>query len=189
MHALATALGTRRWPTRVVENPGRTLEAATPPAGLRIIIHRIPARNPPGTPDDTYKNYVASGFVDADLRKHVEGGYECDVTPGSYIEYGLPFQLQISHFRFGLGQCCRDSFRDWKFEAFDGKDWRELYSETRRWNDENLWIFPVSPRDAFASSRFRLRLAGDWNGHWSDARHMHVRGLEVFGTILPPWRL
>ena len=86
------------------------------------------------------------------------------------------------------------------FEAFDGEEWRELYySQASPWNDEDLAgspprrrpfvVFPVSPRDAFASSSFRLRLAGEWNGEESDLRHMHVRGLEVFGTILPPWRV
>ena len=98
--------------------------------------------------------------------------------------------IVASHFRLGInknGRC--GSFRDWKFEAFDGEEWRELYSETRQWNGENLWIFPVSSRDAVASSRFRLRLTGEWNGEQSDLQCMHVRGLEVFGTILPPWRL
>ena len=73
----------------------------------------------------------------------------------------------------------------WKFEAFDG-EWRELYCSqvdpcfSPR---PGHLLFPVRPRDAFASSRFRLRLAG------VDGQCMHVRGLELFGTILPPWRL
>ena len=117
--------------------------------------------------------------------------YECYLLPGSYIEYGFPFQLLISHFRFGLGQCGRSNFRDWKFEAFDGEEWRELfYSRGRPWFLlRSSATFPVNRSDAFASSRFRLRLAGEWSGEQSDAQHMHVRGLEIFGTILPPWRL
>ena len=104
----------------------------------------------------------------------------------------------ISHFRFGFGQCGRSNFRDWKFEAFDGEEWRELFHSRASPDSRNgaffdngasSVTFPVSCRDAFASSRFRLRLAGEWTGEESDEQCMHVRGLEVFGTILPPWRL
>ena len=36
-----------------------------------------------------------------------------------------------------------------------------------------------------ASNRFRIRLLeGD-----EEERCMHIRGLELFGKILPPWRL
>ena len=119
----------------------------------------------------------------------MEGGRECSLIPGSYIEYGIPFQLVASHFRMGFngirqsfGSCAASSFQDWKFEAFDGQEWRELYYSQASPYESGV-VFPVSPRDAFASSRFRLRLAG------FDGQCMHVRGLEVFGTILPPWRL
>ena len=38
---------------------------------------------------------------------------------------------------------------------------------------------------SFASNRFRIRLLeSDEEG-----RCMHIRGLELYGTILPPWRL
>ena len=38
---------------------------------------------------------------------------------------------------------------------------------------------------SFASNRFRVRLLeSDEEG-----RCMHIRGLELYGTILPPWRL
>ena len=98
----------------------------TPPRRLTITIHRIPARDHMiYGPDDGYENCIASGLVDPDIDKFVDGGYECYLLPGSYIEYGLPFQLLISHFRFGFGQCGRSTFRDWKFEAFDGEEWRD----------------------------------------------------------------
>ena len=35
---------------------------------------------------------------------------------------------------------------------------------------------------AFASSNYRIRVT-------NDHQCMHIRGLEVFGTILPPWRI
>ena len=109
----------------------------------------------------------------------------------------------VSHFRFGFnhfGRCGCWSFRNWAFDAFDGEEWSMLCYDS----GENDWtrgrpvVFPVNPRvmafrEPFASSRFRLRLAigpnHGPNGDASDVRHMHVRGLEVFGTILPPWRL
>ena len=132
------------------------------------------------------------------MRKDIEGGRECNLTPGSYIEYELPFQLLISRFQFGFGQCGRSFFSDWRFEAFDGEEWRELFysrapgassgaSDDGAYfrNSRPFVVFHVSRRDAFASSRFRLRLAGV-DGQ---RQHMHVRGLEIFGTILPPWRL
>ena len=58
--------------------------------------------------------------------------------------------------------------------------------------DKAIALPPSWP--SFATSAcFRLRLAigpnHGPNGDASDVRHMHVRGLEVFGTILPPWRL
>ena len=38
---------------------------------------------------------------------------------------------------------------------------------------------------SFASNRFRIRLLeGD-----EEERCMHIRGLELFGKILPPWRI
>ena len=105
-------------------------------------------------------------------------------------------QLLISRFRFGFGQCARSYFSDWKFEAFDGEEWRQLFYSRGPGassgashhgayfrNSRPFVVFHVNRRDAFASSRFRLRLAGN------AVQHMHVRGLEVFGTILPPWRL
>ena len=130
------------------------------------------------------------------MRKDIEGGRECSLRPGAYVEYALPFQLLISRFRFGFGHCARSYFSDWKFEAFDGEEWRELFysrapgassgaSDDGAYfrNSRPFVVFHINRRDAFASSRFRLRLAG------VNRQHMHVRGLEVFGTILPPWRL
>ena len=43
-------------------------------------------------------------------------------------------------------------------------------------------LFPVEP--SFPSSRFRIRLT---NGF--EHQCMHIRGFELFGAILPPWRI
>ena len=82
----------------------------------------------------------------------------------------------------------------WVFEAFDRQlaDWRVLYDSdgvspwpiaTGEWGAHTL--FRVGP--SFASSRFRIRLTSfDITRHESC---MHVRGFELFGAILPPWRI
>ena len=183
-HALATALGARRWPTREVRRGGlNALAALTPPPGLQITVARV--RNGVcDTPQGVYEDFFASALVDPDMSKRLDGGRECALGPGSYIEYGLPFQLLISHFRFAFGACGGPS--SWEFEAFDGEGWREFYcsQNTSTLDRENHVLFLFRPRDAFASSRFRLRVTGG-----SGAQCMHVRGLELFGTILPPWRV
>ena len=42
----------------------------------------------------------------------------------------------------------------------------------------------VASAASFASNRFRIRLLES-----NIPRCMHVRGLELYGTIMPPWRL
>ena len=87
-------------------------------------------------------------------------------------------------------------FRNWVFEAFDGQlaDWRVLYDSdgVSPWTIQSGTIqsggwgahilFPVEP--SFPSSRFRIRLT---NGF--EHQCMHIRGFELFGAILPPWRI
>ena len=46
-------------------------------------------------------------------------------------------------------------------------------------------VFLLFAAAEFASTRFRIRLVESD----VDQRCMHVRGLEIFGTILPPWRV
>ena len=47
----------------------------------------------------------------------------------------------------------------------------------------------------FASTRFRIRLDQPESESESeedddhDHRCMHIRGLELYGTIMPPWRI
>ena len=70
--------------------------------------------------------------------------------------------------------------------------WHTLYDSggVSPWADDHdeykmgeLKVFPAD--GSFGASQFRLRLTHD-----SDAcQCMHIRGLELFGTILPPWRI
>ena len=85
-------------------------------------------------------------------------------------------------------------FRDWVFEAFDGQlaNWRVLYDSdgvspwplpSGGWGAHTM--FPVEP--SFPSSRFRIRLTNVTHGLGHQC--MHIRGFELFGAILPPWRI
>lgn len=81
------------------------------------------------------------------------------------------------------------------FEAFDGEEWRQLYYHGARspWPHVSYYsdlAHPVVFRPAvaadFASTRFRIRLVENDDNR---PRCMHIRGLELYGTILPPWRV
>ena len=72
------------------------------------------------------------------------------------------------------------------------EEWRELY-----YCDESPWARSTAasllrravniPVDAsFGSSRFRIRLAASER---YSARCFHLRGFDLFGAILPPWRI
>jgi len=204
VHALATALGTRRWLTRTVQGSPAleaVIGAAVPPARLGITIHRIyqdeGRYRPQGQPGietlEPYALYVASGIVDPDVTKYISGGRECSVSTGSWIQYDLPFQFKISAFSFGFSRCNAEHFKDWTFEAFDGEEWRQIYYNRygpwpeARWDSNELAQPVMFGRlgDAGASSRFRIRLA---ESNLTE-RCMHVRGLELYGTIMPPWRI
>ena len=107
--------------------------------------------------------------------------------------------LATSTALIGFGNCFASHFRDWVFEAFDGQlaDWRVLYDsdgvspwtiqsgtiQSGGWGAHTL--FPVEP--SFPSSRFRIRLTNVTHGLGHQC--MHIRGFELFGAILPPWRI
>ena len=110
------------------------------------------------------------------------------------MEYQLPFALRVRSFRLAFGSCYFHKFQDWTFEAFDAEreEWRELY-----YCDESPWARSTAasllrravniPVDAsFGSSRFRIRLAASER---YSARCFHLRGFDLFGAILPPWRI
>ena len=146
--------------------------------------------------EEPYASFVESAIVDTDVSMKVSGGGECQYrlgcpTTGSWVEYVLPFTLQITAFSFGFSNCGAEDFKDWAFEAFDGEEWRQIYySAHSPWSEPlshatgaRLVCFRLSDTD-FASTRFRIRLLES-----NRRRCTHVRGLELYGTILPPWRL
>ena len=209
VHALATAFGTRRWPTTVMRNKGQphepTFDALVPPASLGVTVCHLGTHGQwdPGS-DDEILAFLQSGLVDQDVRKKISCPAGCTILPGSYNGYELPFKLQISHFRFSVRACGHRNFRDWTFEAFDDEraEWRGLYlCEQSPWAEEphvspdgenfEAVILPVEAD--FASTRFRIRLLEsepDPDHGWGpDYRCIHVRGLELFGTVLPPWQV
>ena len=136
----------------------------------------------------------ASGIVDPDVYKfHIGDTDECDLRTGSSIQYDLPFQLQVTAFSFGVSTCGAEHLLDWAFEAFDGEEWRQLYYCAHSpWpgGNYNARAHPVIFRqlgDAGASARFRIRLMPLQSQR--PFRCMHIRGLELYGTIMPPWRI
>ena len=149
VHALATALGTRRWPTRTVRRgagpPGShgELVAAAPPARLGITMHR--EGEFAFDPDEPYyESYAASAVVDPDLTREICGGGECGLEMGTWLQYELPFQLQVTAFSFGFADCGTARFVDWTFEAFDGEEWRQIFYDPYgpwpevRWDSNEL---------------------------------------------------
>ena len=206
VHALATAFGTRQWPTRYIQRVGGTGHTAqpAPPATLRITARRRRVGDL-HDPNPLQRTYFAAAVVSpVDPGSGVAGrhflaarGHECCMQPGCFVEYHLPFELRISHFRFGYGNCYARNFRYWVFEAFDGQlsDWRVLYNSdgVSPWPQnpipDLIWgahtLFRVGP--SFPSSRFRIRLTSF--DITQDESCMHIRGFEVFGAILPPWRI
>jgi hypothetical protein len=212
VHALATSMGTRRWPTRVMRDMGhpqrRTFNALVPPASLGVTVCHLGTHGQwdPGS-DDEILAFLQSGLVDQDVRKKISCPAGCTILPGSYNGYELPFKLQISHFRFSVRACGHRNFRDWTFEAFDDEraEWRGLYlCEQSPWAEEpyqapgefeNFEAVVLPVEADFASTRFRIRLlesegpsGPNWGPH-PDYRCMHIRGLDVFGTVLPPWQV
>ena len=129
---------------------------------------------------------VDSAVSSLDMTRRISGGGECELRTGSFVQYDLPFQLKITAFSLGISACRSERFRDWTFEAFDGENWRQLLNFARPMSPTirfGFWRFGAGGQ--FASNRFRIRLLeSDEEG-----RCMHIRGLELFGTILPPWRL
>ena len=173
---------------------------AVPPARLGVTIRRIHTSPSPfvgnWTPEqEPYASYAVSGIVGPDATRTLSGGGECDLTTGSFVQYDLPFQLRCSCFSFGVFSCSAEAFRDWTFEAFDGEGWRQLQycahspfphypgiSTSVNYPPVSFWLPGTAD---CVSTRFRIRLAENGGAH----RCMHIRGLELYGTILPPWRI
>ena len=215
VHALATALGTQPW-RRVsfTYNNGSDQHpidrdvnnAAVPPSRLQIIVHREP--NPVTLGEDIYRivphlredAVFPFQVVDRDEREKLVTVGECCIEAGTFSEFQLPFKMQLSHFRLAHGGCNACRFRDWVFEAFDGEGWHVLYEcGASPWIDcfggfgSSARCFDVDGTAVASSSRFRLRMLDTVDEHaWAHAncpRCMHIRSLDFFGTVLPPWNV
>ena len=199
IHALATAFGTQPWrrASFTIQREFLTdieiANAAIPPSRLRIISRRVHDEGQETISEDTVFPFQV---VDRDATEDLCTASECGVEAGTFAEVQLPFQLQLSSFSLGHDACSTGGFRDWVFEAFDGERWHVLYE-----CGESPWRHDVpfnsaGPTRCFdvdgtvvASSRFRLRMLDLVDGEYafSEVRCFHIRALEVFGTVLPPW--
>ena len=212
IHALATALGTQPWrrvsfdfPSGGIISSRSINDVRMPPSRLRITSHR---EMDPEVWESRLRLYphlrtdevFAFQAIDRDSIRAFVTSAECTLNPGTFAEFQLPFQLQLSSFSLGHGPCCATGFQDWVFEAFDGERWHVLYE-----CGESPW----SPRDfqqnvdgppryfhidatGVASSRFRLRLLDIAAPTVAEPgvplqRCFHIRALELFGTVLSPW--
>jgi len=208
VHALATAFGTREWPTRAPQrdwggNPPRPgIRLCVPPPPLRVAVHRV------GSPDQgelELRDEAAIEYnrnFDAALvsRLSVSSAFNaespsCSLESGSFIEYELPFQLRITDFRIAFGNCCAREFGDWLFQAYDDGcgHWISYhYCAESPWIDVGGPGVPMpgpekiinveDPLDGGpVSNRFRIELCG--------TQCMHLRSFELFGTLLPGWSL
>ena len=215
VHALATSCGTKLWPTRLVRRfqHHRPLRTVALPPSVTYRISRVKGGESnidnetygPGHPPLLHKLH---GLFDADLDEEADDvlstAADCSLDSGA-IMIKLPLQLRASHFRFGFGNCGLRTFENWVFEAYSENEnvWHTLYDSggVSPWADEydesrmgDLKVFPAD--GSFGASQFRLRLIHDERGPGDPdddppghCQCMHIRGLELFGTILPPWRI
>ena len=205
VHALATGFGTRKWPERSVQR-ARALDREVqlpseqmtimrvPPPGLQITAHRLHPilsfdYDYSFVQEEPYASWWRTTVVDPNIHlSRCTGGGECSLRTGSWVQYELPIRLVVSHFRLWVGNCGCRRFKDWTFDAFDGAEWRQLYLDGpgALWDSGN----PGQPMTflanaTFAASRFRIRLADSDETR----RCMHLRGIDLFGEILPGWSL
>ena len=203
VHAMATALGTRQWPMETVSSihtvyntagAGTVRARALPPA-LSISINRGARGAGIGELErHAADNCFAHGIVDPVLDRNRDDvlslGTECGCPPGALVSYTLPFQIVLSDFRFAFGCCWASEFMCWVLEAFDSEQdgWRVLYDSegATPWpglRDNEIGYHRRFTVDAaFASSNYRIRVT-------NDHQCMHIRGFDLYGTILPPWRI
>ena len=173
---------------------------STPPQKLEIQVERLGK----ALLDPEHDRSLRSSIVDPHLDMLTTS--ECMISPGSFVEYKLPFQLRISKFRLGFGQCEARHFQCFVFEAYDCDrlEWHTLYesngvspwADVQAHEEAETKCFDV---DAFTSTRFRIRLTNprDAPQHlvsnlvvmFHGGQCMHLRAFELFGTVLPPWQV
>ena len=203
VHALATSCGTKLWPTRLVRRfdflPPR--ETSALPPGVTYRISRV-KDGVASTDDETYPGQLplkekCHGLFDVDMSEEgdetLTTAADCMLASGVVL-IRLPLQLRASHFRIGFGNCGKWQFSNWVFEAYSENEnvWHTLYDSGGEspWADEygeygtgRLTVFPVDC--SFGASQFRIRL--DYPA--GQCQCMHIRGFELYGKILPPWRI
>ena len=202
VHAMATACGTRQWATNRITlggvDPHPTVDARAPPPALSIAIDRGFVDHRSKAHDDCFMHGLVDPILDGERDHVLSTNSECSLESGAEVAYTLPFKLALTHFRFAFG-CCRARYFDsWVFEAFDSEQdgWRLLYDSegVGPWPDVGGIRFGphklFQVHRPFASSRFRIRQIHP-HGTSEEEFHqcIHIRGLELFGTILPPWRI
>ena len=205
VHAMATALGTRRWPMVAVSNIQAdfnheagtinfgTVDARAPPPALSISINRgavIHDELERKAADKCFAHGIVDPVLDLNRDDVLSLGTECVCPSGALVSYTLPFQIVLSDFRFAFGCCWASEFMCWVLEAFDSEQdgWRVLYDSegATPWpglGDNEIGYHRRFTVDAaFASSNYRIRVT-------NDHQCMHIRGFDLYGTILPPWRI
>mmetsp|Transcript_29066 Transcript_29066/g.89955 ORF Transcript_29066/g.89955 Transcript_29066/m.89955 type:complete len:262 (+) Transcript_29066:202-987(+) len=204
VRALATAMGTRPWAAD--EDPvygthpmvPRQLEVRVGLPGPVTFPLMFSGRHPDHDYRESHRWKVTSQPVHGAC-----DGCACGIGVGRFVEYELPFQLRAASFQIGFGECMATRFTDWALEAFDpeleledGLNWTLGDTTTDPWRvlfdsgGESPWgsygiAGPIKTfqLDApFEASRFRIRIV-------REVQCFHVRALELFGTILPPWSL
>ena len=198
VHAMATACGTRRWPMNAVSCSAQSYNARAPPPALSIAIDRGLVDHRSKNDDECFAHGLVDPVLDDEREETLAKGTECGLASGALVAYTLPFKLALSQFRFAFGCCRAENFDSWVFEAFDSEQdgWRVLYDSegVSPWLDGSGFHFGphklFQVHRPFASSRFRIRQTHP-HGTSEEEFHqcMHIRGLELFGTILPPWRI
>ena len=201
VHSLATSFGTAQWHKRSCYShlDDSQCMILTPPENLDIRIEHLGKGPPTAGRDACFRSSIV------DPHENIETTCECCVSPGSFVEYKLPFQLRISHFRLGYGHCGARLFKclylghaarlpNGTLSESNGMSPRELQP---LWTSlPDVKYFDV---DEFTSTRFRIRLTDprDAPQHlvslllaaYHGRQCMHLRAFEVFGTVLPPWQV
>ena len=212
VHALATAFGTREWPTRAPErdwggHPRPDINLCVPPPPLRITGLRVgsPNQDELDLGDERAMEYNRNINAALVSRLSVSSALDaespdCSLESGSFIEYELPFQLRITDFRIAFGNCCARQFNDWLFQAYDGGGhWTCYhYCSVSPWEDivgpsQHGYQGPrPGPEKIINVEDDELEdgiVSNRFRIKLCGTQCMHVRAFELFGTILPGWSL
>ena len=209
VHALATSFGTRRWDEVdfsssldgfFVNNNRKVLPRAPSRLDMVLNIDNRAVSSVKLAP--IWRTYCSSclataptdardlggNMIEARRRDDLvrNTGRACSCSPGSFVEYRLPFPVRVTHFRLDVGACRREGFTHWRFEVFQGSGFETLYCPSSEGNEPQFLVgarvIPVLNRDPALrlSDRFRILLLESPDV----LQCMHLRGFELFGTIV-----